>query len=153
MLWSLQVKKALRARGKQPDKNCEYMGEANGETEATGETEAAQPANSKPAVKQPGKGRGKGRGRKASKPVAPAEKEEEVPGSPVKGEGDKRKAGEAVQTPTKPSPNKKAPKKRVPKAKATDGADGADASEQIQESWAAQDWNKHIYIYQYIVLY
>ena len=154
MLWSLhQVKKALRARGKQPDKNREDMGEANGETEAT-----------QPAVKQPekgkGRGRGRGRGRKASVPVAPAEKEvpkspvkgeavaqspvngEEVAQSPVKGEVDKRKAGEAVQTPSKPSPNPKGAKKRVSnKAKATDGADGKDVNEQMQESWAEQDWN------------
>ena len=121
-----QVKKAIRARGKQPDKNRE-------DPEAT---HHAEPANNMPA-KGKGKGRGRGRGRKTQAPPAKAddnqEQEDKDPKSPARGGEDaKRKAQEAVQTPSKPSPNKKEPKQK--KA-------AGDNAPQLQESWATQDWH------------
>jgi len=146
VLCALQVKQAMRARGKQPDPNVQ-------QAEAP---QPEQPANVKPK----GKGRGRGRGKKAQKPsgdvAAPASDAKPVgealqsaasDAKPDKGVGEapqspprvameaKRKVGDSVQTPSKASPNQKAPKekKRTPKVAADDAAG-------LQECWAAQDW-------------
>lgn len=140
----LQVKNAFRVRSKQPDPNAVQKEEAN----TTKDT-----AN--PAPK--GKGRGKGRKpkTKASEPDnaatnvgagdQPGDLVDGVPKSPsktTKPAGDsKRKSGESVQTPTKPSPNKQPSKKRTAKPKPT----GDDAEKEVKEIWAVQDWQSLTY--------
>jgi hypothetical protein len=136
----IQVKKALRARGKQPDPQAQPAEAQPAEAQPAEAQPAEIDQSSAPKAEPVAKAKAKARGRKKTAKATgtpqedgkvPAETSTAAEHSPCKPKADgKRKV---VQSPNKPSPNQKAPKQRQRAPRTTDDA------EELKRMWAEQD--------------